>query len=206
MFFQGLVRNLGSVNTSAYTNTLTDIVRINLQPNFKFPISLFNDSQWGIIEVAYRDISEQKNFIPINSEYENIKQHILNYYNNDFYVVQSMLAWLPPGTSVSKHIDLQKIYTETIRVHVQIMQNTESYMSMWRGDQEIKFNMPIGSVYELNNRVYHAAINNSTSSFYCILIFDISLKNVKFNAQDNIIKIPACENTKNLPIGCNYTI
>jgi hypothetical protein len=200
MFFNGLIRPYGNIDASVMSEFIRDFIAKQSDTEFASTISLFNDSQWMVLDVAYKDPKALQLYVEPPREYHDLVKAITQLIGQEYYVVQSMIAWMPPGTEISKHVDLQKIYTETRRLHVQLLQSPRASISSYAGNKEFKFNFSQGSVYEINNRVYHSAINNSRDEYYAILILDLATKDKTFIEQDNIDKNPALPNSNNLPV------
>jgi hypothetical protein len=200
MFFNGLIRPYGDIDTSTMAEFIKDFVANQNTDNFKTTIPLFNDSRWAILDMSYKDPTRVKLYIKPPEEYYKIIDVLKALIGQDYYVVQSMIAWMPPGTEVSKHIDLQKMYVDTRRLHVQLLQTPDAYMSSYAGDREHKFNLNPGSVYELNNRIYHSAKNNSTKDYYALLVVDFAVNGQIFTPQDNIDKDCNLLNSNILPV------
>jgi len=200
MFFNGLIRPYGSIDHSAMAEFIKDFITGQPTTNFSSTISLFNDSQWMILDLAYKDPTVTQLYVQPPNEYYKIVESLLALLGQEYYVVQSMIAWMPPGTEVSKHVDLQKMYVNTRRLHVQLLQSSQATMSSYAGQQEYKFNFDPGTVYELNNRVYHSARNNSTEDYYAILVIDFAQGNQKFTNEDNVVKDRNLLKSDNLPV------
>jgi hypothetical protein len=200
MFFNGLIRSYGNLDASILSEFVNDFITKQQGARFDSTISLFNDSQWMILDIAYKNPTSLKLYVEPPVGYHRIVEQMIALIGSEYYPVQSMIAWMPPGTEVSKHVDLQKIYASTRRLHVQLLQTPQSNMILYAGNQEYKFNMDVGSVYELNNRTYHSAKNNGTEDYYALLIVDFALKGQVFTEQDNVDKDLNIPNSMNIPI------
>ena len=200
MFFNGLIRPYGSIDVGSISEFVTDFIASQTATKFNSTISLFNDSQWMILDIAYKDPTATQLYVQPPGEYYKIVDSLLALLGQKYYVVQSMIAWMPPGTEVSKHVDLQKLYVNTRRLHVQLLQSPQATMSSYAGPREYKFNFDTGTVYELNNRVYHSAKNNSTEDYYAILVIDVALCDRLFTNEDNVVKDRNLLKSDNLPV------
>ena len=71
-------------------------------------------------------------------------------------------------------------------------------MSAWSGFDKVNFQEPIGSVYELNNRVLHSAEHAGADGIYALLVLDVAQPGLIFTERDNVEKVPQVQ-TFNLP-------
>jgi hypothetical protein len=200
MFFNGLIRPYGDIDASAVAEFIMSFIARQTTGNLSSTISLFNDSQWMILDIAYKDPTRTKLYVQPPDEYHAVVDKIQALIGQHYYVVQSMIAWMPPGTEVSKHVDLQKMYANTRRLHVQLVQNPDASMSVYAGDREHQFNFMPGAVYELNNRTYHSAKNTSTQDYYAILVIDFAKQRQIFTDRDNVDKDTNLLKSDNLPL------
>jgi hypothetical protein len=73
----------------------------------------------------------------------------------DGYIVRALLTRLPPGAEIRPHIDEGESLKRCHRVHVPLLTNPASYFMVGR----LKFHMPEGEIWEINNRRLHAVRN-----------------------------------------------
>ena len=199
MFFNGLIRPYGEVDSTDMSEFVRDFIH-RQEDAMPSTISLFNDSQWMVLDIAYRDPRLMKLYVEPPAEYQSMIQQLTALLGKNYYVVHSMIAWMPPSSEISKHTDLQRIYTNTRRLHVQLLQNPDAYMTSYAGDKEYRFNFKQGTVYELNNRIYHGGKNNSKDNYYALLVVDFALKSQSFSLEDNVIKDDNLLNSDQLPV------
>lgn len=199
MFFNALLKDIGICNIEQFKKDCHLLFESSSEKYYFPKIQEFNDSKWALIELSYEKADKMNRYYQPTKSYYDIIDQIFKLVGNNYYVVSSMIAWLLPGQSIDKHVDLQKVYANTRRIHVQISQDSESYMSVWAGSIEYKVNIKPGQIYELNNRVYHAVRHNGSKEIYSILVIDIAEKNSLFNVEDNVIKdynLPDSNNLK----------
>lgn len=204
MFFKGLLRYIGTVDITDYAHDCHKIIHTSDQSIYHFSkIKEFNDSAWALHEISYDSAKRYNRYVPPSFAYKKIVNTVLDQISKNgqqYYVVSSMLAWLLPGQKIDKHVDLQKVYAQTRRIHVQITQDTGAYMSVWSGNHEHKCTFDPGFVYELNNRAYHSVTHNGLKEIYSILVIDFGAVNNTFVKEDNIEKDTNIPESKNLPL------
>jgi hypothetical protein len=83
-------------------------------------------------------------------------------------ICQAILTRQNPHSLIVPHIDLGKKLTYTHRLHIPIFTNDDILFRC--GEQNM--NMKVGRVYEINNQMIHAVVNNS-DSFKIHLIVDV---------------------------------
>jgi hypothetical protein len=124
---------------------------------------------------------------PPNSYYK-IVDAVLDKIGRNYYVVSSMLTWVNPGSRILKHVDLQRVYASTRRIHIVIERPELAYMSSYAGSIKHDFKFDMGATYELNNRVYHSVDNPGQQGRFVLLIIDFAEQGVTFKEEDNVIK------------------
>lgn len=200
MFFNGLLRHVDQINVDEFNADCRTLFECTEDKKYHFDrIKEFNDSKWALIELSYGNASETARYLNPTPSYKKIVDHILSKIGYNYYVVSSMLAWLRPKEFIEKHVDLQKVYANTRRMHVQITQDKKAYLSVWSGEKEVQFNIEPGIIYELNNRTYHAVTHEGEDNLYSILVIDFSDVNQQFTKLDNEIKDFNLPNSNNLP-------
>jgi hypothetical protein len=127
-------------------------------------------------------------YIEPPGSYFKLVDSILDKIGKNYYVVSSMLAWVNPGSKISKHVDLQRIYAKTRRIHVVIERAELAYMSSYAGSTKHDFKFDIGTTYELNNRVYHSVDNPDQQGRFVLLIIDFAEQGITFKEEDNVVK------------------
>ena len=71
------------------------------------------------------------------------------------YVVRALLTRLPAGTEITSHIDDGYSLKRCHRIHVPVITSPETFFRV--GD--MRFHMPAGEMWEINNRRIHAVTN-----------------------------------------------
>jgi hypothetical protein len=189
MHFNGLIRILESTNIVDFKNDCDKIIDVeDNNPRFRSIISLFEDSRWALFEISYKHAPSMTPYIEPPVSYFKLVDSILDKIGRNYYVVSSMLAWVNPGSKISKHVDLQRIYAKTRRIHVVIERAELAYMSSYAGSTKHDFKFDIGTTYELNNRVYHSVDNLDQQGRFVLLIIDFAEQGITFKEEDNVIK------------------
>jgi hypothetical protein len=76
------------------------------------------------------------------------------------YFIRTILTRLPPQTEIKPHIDEGESLKRCHRIHVPIITNPGSLFMVGR----LKFHMPEGEMWEINNRRTHAVRNAGTEA------------------------------------------
>ena len=201
MHFNGLIRLLEATPIDEFKNACDTIINgSDSDPRFRSIISLFEDSRWGIFELSYKHAPSLNSYIEPPHSYYKIVDSILDKIGRNYYVVGSMLAWVNPGSKISKHVDLQRVYANTRRIHVVIERAELSYMSSYAGTTKHDFKFDPGTTYELNNRVYHSVDNPGLQGRFVLLIIDFVEHGVIFKEEDNVIKDMNLIDSSQLPL------
>jgi|LauGreDrversion4_2_1035121.scaffolds.fasta_scaffold00348_36 hypothetical protein len=189
MHFNGLIRLLESTNIDDFKNDCNKIIDVeDNNPRFRSGISLFEDSRWALFEISYKHAPSLTSYIEPPGSYYKIVDSILDKIGRNYYVVSSMLAWVNPGSKISKHVDLQRVYANTRRIHIVIERPNLAYTSSYAGSVKHDFKFDVGATYELNNRVYHSVDNPVQQGRFVLLIIDFAEQGVTFKEEDNVIK------------------
>jgi len=189
MHFNGLIRILESTNVIDFKNDCDKIIDVeDNNPRFRSVISLFEDSRWALFDLSYKHAPSMSPYIEPPGSYFKLVDSILDKIGKNYYVVSSMLAWVNPGSKISKHVDLQRIYAKTRRIHVVIERAELAYMSSYAGSTKHDFKFDIGTTYELNNRVYHSVDNPDQQGRFVLLIIDFAEQGITFKEEDNVVK------------------
>lgn len=189
MHFNGLIRLIEPTNINDFKNDCDKIIKVeDNNPRFRSTISLFEDSRWALFDISYKHASSMSSYIKPPESYFKILDIILDKIGRNYYVVSSMLAWVNPRSKILKHVDLQRVYANTRRIHIVIERTELSYMSSYAGETRHDFKFDIGTTYELNNRVYHSVDNPSNRGRFVLLIVDFAEHGVIFKPEDNVIK------------------
>jgi hypothetical protein len=200
MYFDGLLKKIGHVDVESILSEISGLFDTGNINKFQTTIKEFNESKWAVLEIAYADPTVYASYISPTKSYYDIIERVIEFIGKNYYVVHAMIAWVTPGQKIEKHVDLQDIYTKTRRIHVQLIQNTESFMSVWAGEVEHKVNIKPGAIYELNNRAYHAVSNLSSQHTYAILVLDLGIEGHAFTKEDNTSKNLDLQSSTGLPL------
>lgn len=189
MHFNGLIRLLESTNIDDFRNDCNKIINVeDNNPRFRSVIGLFEDSRWALFDLSYKHAPSMSPYIKPPESYFKLVDSILDKIGRNYYVVSSMLAWVNPGSKISKHVDLQRVYANTRRIHVVIERAELAYMSSYAGSTKHDFKFDAGATYELNNRVYHSVDNPDQQGKFVLLIIDFAEQGITFKEEDNVIK------------------
>lgn len=201
MHFNGLIRLLESTNIDDFKFDCNKIIDVeDNNPRFRSVIGLFEDSRWALFDLSYKHAPSMNPYLEPPKSYFKLVDAILDKIGRNYYVVSSMLAWVNPGSKISKHVDLQRIYANTRRIHIVIERAELSYMSSYAGTTKHDFKFDVGATYELNNRVYHSVDNPGQQGRFVLLIIDFAEQGVSFKEEDNVIKDMNLLDSSNLEI------
>ena len=189
MHFNGLIRLFDQTNIEEFKKDCNAIIEIaDNKKQFLTGISLFEDSRWALFDLSYKHAPSLNPYIKPPESYFKLLDSILDKIGRNYYVVSSMLAWVNPGSKILKHVDLQRVYANTKRIHIVIERAELAYMSSYSGTIRHDFKFDAGATYELNNRVYHSVDNPSQQGRFVLLIIDFAEHGVIFKEEDNVIK------------------
>ena len=189
MHFNGLIRLLESTDVNDFKNDCANIIdKSDSDPRFRSIISLFEDSRWAMFDLSYKHAPSTKSYLEPPKSYFKIVDSVLDKIGRHYYVASSMLAWVNPGSKISKHVDLQRLYANTRRIHIVIERPELAYSSSYAGSIKHDFKFDVGATYELNNRVYHSVDNPDQQGRFVLLIIDFAEQGITFKEEDNIIK------------------
>jgi hypothetical protein len=96
--------------------------------------------------------------------------------------IRGEVATLMPGVELTWHKDPFWFHSQCQRLHVPIISNADC-VQLWQGDE---FHMEVGYLYELNNRVWHSAVNRGLEP-RTHLILDIMEESKWNDAKNNAI-------------------
>lgn len=201
MYFNGLIRSLGQTDITEFEKDCNSIIQVaDNKKQFLSGISLFEDSRWALFEISYKHAPSLTPYITPPKSYYEIVDSILDKIGRNYYVVSSMLAWVNPGSKISKHVDLQRVYANTRRIHIVIERPDLAYTSSYAGTIKHDFKFDAGTTYELNNRVYHSVDNPSQQGRIVLLIVDFVEQGITFKEEDNVIKDMNLLDSSQLPV------
>ena len=201
MHFNGLIRLLESTDIKDFKNDFDKIIDdADNNPKFRSIISLFEDSRWALFDLSYKHAPSMSPYLAPPTSYFKLLDSILDKIGRHYYVVSSMLAWVNPGSKISKHVDLQRVYANTRRIHILIERAELSYTSSYAGEIRHDFKFDAGTTYELNNRVYHSVDNPGQHGRLVLLIVDFAEQGITFTEEDNVIKDMNLADSTQLPM------
>lgn len=76
------------------------------------------------------------------------------------YFIRALLTRLPAGAEIKPHIDDGESLKRCHRIHVPVISNPDSLFMVGR----LRFHMPEGEMWEINNRRTHAVRNDGTQA------------------------------------------
>lgn len=76
------------------------------------------------------------------------------------YFIRALLTRLPPGADIKPHIDTGESLKRCHRIHVPIISNPHNLFIVGN----LRFHMPEGEMWEINNRRTHAVKNNGAEA------------------------------------------
>ena len=201
MHFNGLIRLIEPTDINDFKNDCDSIIiGADKDPRFRSVIGLFEDSRWALFELSYKHAPNMSPYIAPPASYFKLLDSILEKIGRHYYVVSSMLAWVNPGSKISKHVDLQRVYANTRRIHILIERTELSYSSSYAGTTRHDFKFDAGTTYELNNRVYHSVDNPGQYGRLVLLIVDFAEQGITFTEEDNVIKDMNLADSTQLPV------
>ena len=105
---------------------------------------------------------------------------------NDMFV-RGEFAVLPPGAILDKHIDPRWFHKHSHRLHIPVYTNDRAKLVF----EDTEYHLPVGQIYEINNRVLHTAKNDGLEN-RLHLIFDAIDRDVwEHNSNiDRFAKVP----------------
>ena len=105
-----------------------------------------------------------------------------------FKLVRGEIVNLLPGRSLTPHIDIHWFHKESKRIHVPILTNSDSFLTF----EDRPYQLRIGKVYEINNRIVHSGFNYGTTDRVHVIIDMMSadtFSHAVTNKQDFMEKI-----------------
>jgi tetratricopeptide (TPR) repeat protein len=116
----------------------------------------------SVLLVHFEDLKHEKPeyhelFFDFENELKPIIDYIAAYYQNNGFIVRMMLAKLPAGGKIARHMDVGFSLQNTHRVHVPMITNDQ--VEFFVGGE--KKNMRVGELWEINNALNHGVENRS---------------------------------------------
>jgi hypothetical protein len=178
MFFKGdPIRVIGNVDiekTQALYNTL---------------VELFKD-KWVHRSFALMDESyclkavTPSQFDKLSKEDETQLRELLTpwvtpYISENEKLVYLDISSLPPGAKCKVHIDFSWFHLVSRRIHIPIVTNPNATFALLSDSGPKNYNLKVGSVYEINNMVFHHVSNRGSTHRWHILadVIDKSVYN-----------------------------
>lgn len=87
---------------------------------------------------------------------QTLRQRRVAEQNGPGYFIRTILTRLPPGAEIRPHIDEGESLKRCHRIHLPVISNPDSLFSVG----QLKFHMPEGQLWEINNRRTHAVRND----------------------------------------------
>jgi len=79
------------------------------------------------------------------------------------------ISSVPPETKIKAHLDYAFFQTVCRRIHIPVLTNNKSALSLWTDNGVKTYNLKVGKVYEINNQVVHVAGNLGDTERWHIL-------------------------------------
>ena len=92
------------------------------------------------------------------------------------------INYLYPSIAYPFHVDVCWFHEHSSRIHIPILTNNKSH---WATEQQL-IHMPVGSVYEVNNRIVHSFWNNGVTGRLHIVIDVMPVKTYQHAVKNNI--------------------
>jgi aspartyl/asparaginyl beta-hydroxylase len=101
------------------------------------------------------DVQFYQGWSELAGELDAVLQKILSYFSAGGVVTRVQLARMQPGAMIRRHVDQSLVLLASHRVHLPLSTNQD--VEFFIGNQS--YHMPVGSMFELNNRLQHAVEN-----------------------------------------------
>ena len=104
---------------------------------------------------------------------------ITPYISKNEKLVYLDISSLPPGADCKVHIDFSWFHLVSRRIHIPIVTNPNATFALLSDTGPKNYNLKVGSVYEINNMVFHLVANTGTTHRWHILadVIDKSVYN-----------------------------
>ncbi len=91
---------------------------------------------------------------------QTLRQRRVAEQNGPGYFIRALLTRLPPGAEIRPHIDDGESLKRCHRIHVPLVSNPDCLFTVGH----LRFHMPEGEMWEINNRRTHAVRNEGTEA------------------------------------------
>lgn len=91
---------------------------------------------------------------------QTLRQRRVAEQNGPGYFIRALLTRLPAGAEIRPHIDDGESLKRCHRIHVPVISNPDSLFTVGR----LRFHMPEGEMWEINNRRTHAVRNDGAEA------------------------------------------
>lgn len=75
-------------------------------------------------------------------------------------IVRGEVVNLIPGRSLTPHVDIYWFHRESRRIHIPITTNDQCFLTF----ENRQHYLEVGTMYEINNRIVHSAVNNGLTN------------------------------------------
>ena len=101
-------------------------------------------------------------------------------------IIRGEVVNLIPDRSLTPHLDVYWFHRESRRIHIPITTNDQCFLTF----EDRQYHLPVGSIYEINNRIIHSAFNNGmTNRVHVILdIMDLNRYNDALLTKQNFME------------------
>jgi len=78
----------------------------------------------------------------------------------DGKIIRGEVVNLIPNRSLTPHIDVYWFHRESRRIHIPITTNDQCFLTF----EDRQYHLAVGSMYEMNNRIVHSAVNKGLTN------------------------------------------
>ncbi len=103
--------------------------------------------------------------------------------NGPGYFIRAILTRLPPGAEIRPHIDEGESLKRCHRIHVPLISNPAALFMVGR----LKFHMPVGEMWEINNRRTHAVSNGGDQARIHLIMDYVQPGEVVFDLEGPLV-------------------
>lgn len=105
----------------------------------------------------------------------------------DEKIIRGEVVNLIPNRSLTPHIDIYWFHQESRRIHIPIITNDQCFLTF----EDRPYHLAVGSIYEMNNRILHSAVNNGlTNRVHVILdVMNLDVYNHALLTKQNFMEM-----------------
>jgi hypothetical protein len=105
----------------------------------------------------------------------------------DEKIIRGEVVNLIPNRSLTPHIDIYWFHRESRRIHIPIITNDQCFLTF----EDRQYHLAVGSIYEMNNRILHSAVNNGlTNRVHVILdVMNLNMYNHALLTKQNFMEV-----------------